>query len=75
MTNKDKKDRVEKLPTVFKNEQVALGELSKGLATILKTKDTRDVKSKQTPLTGISQTYDTKCEVTENFSKLFKFIN
>ena len=75
LSNKDKQERVKNLPTTIKNETDALTALSKSLNQIMKTKDTKELKNKSTPLTGIQSSYDTKTEVTENFSKLFKYIN
>ena len=74
LTAKDKQDKVKNLPNQLKGETAALTALSKGFAEIVKAKD-KEAKSKQTPLTGISGIYDTKTEMTPNFTRLFKYVN
>ena len=75
LSAKDKQEKVKNLPNQLKMECASLNCLSKGLNEILKVKDTKDNKSKSTPLTGISQVYDTKTEVTPKYASLFKYVN
>ena len=54
LSNKDKQEKVKNLPATLKNEQESLTALQKSFTNILKVKDTKDLKNKQTPLSGIT---------------------
>jgi len=74
LSNKEKAEKVKNLPNVSKGETNALTALSKGFGLISTTQG-KEAKTRTTPMSRIQETYETKTEVTANFTRLFKYIN